>query len=471
MCLGLRVGNATDRRISVRVRVVVHGVGHRGQLAVDDRISGDLVRCIRLSECPRICEIRIAVPAIELIAGDLRFCRSGGRLSVLHALDGVQTGIRLEHVSHGVEHSLNCKRGNDTVARDRMRISAGDLAAVRQRQVLLAVDEELCLHARLRDKFDLECIAIFKCIGHGVNRVRLAAFREDRIESVAAREGDGERLSRGRIDRDRRILVRRELICIGHAELVLGADSAAQRQIVRQNRRGIIFRMPLNPERHGAAHIDHRRMVGILRIAGMHQSLTGRRARRPRNLDLIARPLGAEGDILRDRSTEIVCFVGQRSVGLHQIPAREGITVARRLRGRRDCRQAIRDDLRAGNRAGVRHADIKGHRVRIDCFRRLPNRRKNGIGSNLFHCVAGLEKHGISIGIFIFPGIAAPALEGAACERRRHIRNREALIVFAQAGRTERSFRNARNATVSTIAVSDGIAQRKISGRNAASFN
>ena len=206
MCLGLRVGNATDRRISVRVRVVVHGVGHRGQLAVDDRISGDLVRCIRLSECPRICEIRIAVPAIELIAGDLRFCRSGGRLSVLHALDGVQTGIRLEHVSHGVEHSLNCKRGNDTVARDRMRISAGDLAAVRQRQVLLAVDEELCLHARLRDKFDLECIAIFKCIGHGVNRVRLAAFREDRIESVAAREGDGERLSRGRIDRDRRIL-------------------------------------------------------------------------------------------------------------------------------------------------------------------------------------------------------------------------------------------------------------------------
>lgn len=74
--------------------------------------------------------------------------------------------------------------------------------AVCQRQVFLAVDKELGLHARLRDKLDLEPIAIFKCIGHGVFRFSFVAVREDRIESVAARQRDRIGLFRRRVDLD-----------------------------------------------------------------------------------------------------------------------------------------------------------------------------------------------------------------------------------------------------------------------------
>ena len=127
----------------------------------------------------------------------------------------------------------------------------------------------------------------------------------------------------------------------------------------------------------------------------------------------------------------------------------------------------------------LRHTGHIGHeadRVRIGCFRRLPNCRKDSVSLNLFHFFAGLEERSIACQcvatlVRLFPLIAAPALEGAARKRRRHIRNREALIVFARASRAERPYGDARCACVSAVVVRDRIAKRKIPGRNLHCFD
>ena len=205
----------------------------------------------------------------------------------------------------------------------------------------------------------------------------------------------------------------------------------------------------------------------------MCQRHTGGHDQRPRNLDLIARPHRIQLDIGRDFLCEVIVGLGRQVIR----PMQEVIALADRLR-LLQFRHRIRRDhcvmLDIDRIRQLRHTGHIGHeadRVRIGCFRRLPNCRKDSVSPNLFHRVAGLEKHGISIGIFIFPGIAAPALEGAACERRRHIRNREALIVFARASRAERPYGDARCACVSAVVVRDRIAKRKIPGRNLHCFD
>ena len=478
-------------------------------------------------------------------------------MSVLHALDSVQTGIRLQHISHGVEHLLHRERRNVIVALDlmlgrissTMRILACGCPAVCQRQVFLAVDKELGLHTRLRDELNREPIAIFKCIGHGVFRFSFVAVLKERIETIAARQRNGIGLFRRRIDLDLdRICVCGKGICSDLIAFRIRRGHSAQGLTIRQHGGRRIALHPDHIERNGAALI-------IGRIGMMNFFNTRLKHRRPRNGHRIAIPLGAEGDIARDRGGEHVCRVGQRSVGLHQIPAREGIAVARRLRGRFDRHSILLDDLRAGNRAGVRHADIKGHRVgrflghlrpiriqfnifgdrRCEVIRRqshfaavlglhtpilkdisfrmliggagvlgalavrdvdgreegfigtireivveldlmlarilLPHRRKNGIGRNFFHRVAGLEERSIAcqlvaVLVRLFPLIAAPALEGAARKCRCHRRKRIALRQSVIPGGIFYFFRNTRRAGISAVVVGNRIACLQIRNTN-----
>ena len=373
VCLGLRGGgNASDRRISVRVRFVVHGVGHRGQLAIEHQIGGDVV----IRKIPHsAAAVRLGRPLFtEIIARDLRVGRFRQRGAVFHVLNRIDAAVGFQRER---DHTRHDRSGAD---RNHIGMVNRKLASGLRGVVAVAVDiRQLCrtVDAQRRSRvsehvqLDLELVAIFKCIGRRAIRggdissaSPALAIRECHIAAVRTREGDGERLSRGRIDLDRRILVRRELICIGHAVLVLGANSATQRQIVRQNRRGIVFLIPLNPERHGAAHIDHRRMAGILRIAGMRQKLTVGRARRPRNPDFIARPQRVERSIPRDRIRERHRC---RAVLISR-PAREVIALAHRRFARlfNLCVVRFHDERR---RREIRHTRIYAVPLHSELFR------------------------------------------------------------------------------------------------------
>ena len=181
VCLGLRGGNAIDRRISVRVRVVVHGVGHRGQLAVDDNIALDHVGRIRLclflrvrqrgvqirEELPFLRKLCVLIPAPEFISGDLRL---GGRINlvpVFHRHNRVQAAIRFQgECDHARDLAL---RANGDVVHLVDRVRFCGLLRLRAIAVdlehLRAVDAQRSRRVGIRLQLDLERVAIFKCIG------------------------------------------------------------------------------------------------------------------------------------------------------------------------------------------------------------------------------------------------------------------------------------------------------------------
>ena len=150
----------------------------------------------------------------------------------------------------------------------------------------------------------------------------------------------------------------------------MAIDRRAKHALARRDRTDLIAFIQHNPQRYFLAQINRRDQVCRIARARMCQLHTLGNGKRPRNLDFIARPLCNQRDITCDRRIEIIF----RAV---QIPAAEGITVARRLRTRLDRRPIGRDDLRRGNRASVRHADIKGHRVRLRLFDLLPHGRQS----------------------------------------------------------------------------------------------
>ena len=351
-CASRDSANRLVVRVLRHVRIIRNQIGLLGQLTIDDgivinrggrllsRLHDSLAASFLIAEDPRILECRILIPAIEVIAVDLRVCRCFNGAAIRNILRRIVAHIGQQDIVHTPSVLfLDTHRNVDRLIRHLVLYMIFFRALKRTtliaNDMLLPIDNERHSLLRARNmQLDLERVAIAEFVGRLAvcRRSASAAIDKRRIVTSAARQGDDLlldgrcshldlHLSVLRIIFRHSISLEGKVICIGCA-----VEGPAQRLAVQRNVTLVELITSFQLDRE----VD-RRILRYRSGTALADVLNASRRRRPSDIDSILRPLCIERGIPSDRLRE-----NHRIAILAGCPPRKGIALADRLALRRD---------------------------------------------------------------------------------------------------------------------------------------